>query len=562
MRPPNDTREREQFARRERRGARLRIVLETLALVLFMLLVLVVFRLSDREVQRILERQRAERYTLQLETPEMKGFNVEGEKVWDIQAETVTVDEAKDLVTFINTTANFYDEGEPSLTAKVGKLEYNRDSRNMEMSEGLEMRTADDVDVVTTRVIWYDYYQRFVFPEGAKLLTEDGNYVQTDYMQSDKNLDHIEAVGHVFLWVAKLEDQKLFERHDLVKQELKLEDFKRVTMTAEKLLYDRKKQIILATSRFHNRPFRVVGPDGKEVRISDYEPDPRQLFFKRKEVEVFANHIEVHVDSEWMKAIGNIKGTILPSEPKPNEDKALQVMRKERTWFTTEDVEYYWSDDYVRTFARTTIVQENRLAEADEAVYFGYYRQTGMPGTQRALFIEGGVRVWQKSGKWMFEENLLDAVKEEELKKILQEESDISCDRMVVFLNRNDFHAAGNVRAKQENRLVRADEVLYTDSEKKFVANGNAYFVDKENQEFYGQQILYYSDSEDIEVNGAGTVTVKIPPKYLEDIDQALKRIKGEKKEKPQDETPAEREAESPADSSNTGSAVVVTGGK
>jgi len=527
-----------------------------------MLLVLVVFRLSDREVQRILERQRAERYTLQLETPEMKGFNVEGEKVWDIQAETVTVDEAKDLVTFINTTANFYDEGEPSLTAKVGKLEYNRDSRNMEMSEGLEMRTADDVDVVTTRVIWYDYYQRFVFPEGAKLLTEDGNYVQTDYMQSDKNLDHIEAVGHVFLWVAKLEDQKLFERHDLVKQELKLEDFKRVTMTAEKLLYDRKKQIILATSRFHNRPFRVVGPDGKEVRISDYEPDPRQLFFKRKEVEVFANHIEVHVDSEWMKAIGNIKGTILPSEPKPNEDKALQVMRKERTWFTTEDVEYYWSDDYVRTFARTTIVQENRLAEADEAVYFGYYRQTGMPGTQRALFIEGGVRVWQKSGKWMFEENLLDAVKEEELKKILQEESDISCDRMVVFLNRNDFHAAGNVRAKQENRLVRADEVLYTDSEKKFVANGNAYFVDKENQEFYGQQILYYSDSEDIEVNGAGTVTVKIPPKYLEDIDQALKRIKGEKKEKPQDETPAEREAESPADSSNTGSAVVVTGGK
>jgi len=562
LRPPNDTREREQFARRERRGVRLRIVLETLALVLFMLLVLVVFRLSDREVQRILERQRAERYTLQLETPEMKGFNVEGEKVWDIQAETVTVDEAKDLVTFINTTANFYDEGEPSLTAKVGKLEYNRDSRNMEMSEGLEMRTADDVDVVTTRVIWYDYYQRFVFPEGAKLLTEDGNYVQTDYMQSDKNLDHIEAVGHVFLWVAKLEDQKLFERHDLVKQELKLEDFKRVTMTAEKLLYDRKKQIILATSRFHNRPFRVVGPDGKEVRISDYEPDPRQLFFKRKEVEVFANHIEVHVDSEWMKAIGNIKGTILPSEPKPNEDKALQVMRKERTWFTTEDVEYYWSDDYVRTFARTTIVQENRLAEADEAVYFGYYRQTGMPGTQRALFIEGGVRVWQKSGKWMFEENLLDAVKEEELKKILQEESDISCDRMVVFLNRNDFHAAGNVRAKQENRLVRADEVLYTDSEKKFVANGNAYFVDKENQEFYGQQILYYSDSEDIEVNGAGTVTVKIPPKYLEDIDQALKRIKGEKKEKPQDETPAEREAESPADSSNTGSAVVVTGGK
>jgi hypothetical protein len=547
---------------RERRAARVRTLLGFLAFALLLLLVGVVFKLSDREVQNILERQRAERYTLQLETPEMKGFNVEGEKVWDIQAESVTVDEARDLVTFVNTTANFYDKGEPSLTAKVGKLEYHRGSRNMEMSDGLQMRTADDVDVVTTRVIWYDYYQRFVFPEGAKLLTEEGNYIQTDYMQSDKKLDHIEAVGHVFLWVQKLEDQKLFEKHDLVKQELKLEDFKRVTMTAEKLLYDRKGQIILATSRFHDKPFRVVAPDGKEVRIEDYEPDPRQLFFKRKEVEVFANHIEVHIDAEWVKAMGSVKGTILPSEPGAKDDKALKVMKRERTWFTTEDVEYYWKDDYVRTFAPTTIVQDGRLMEADKAVYFGYYRQTGMPGTQRALFIEGGVRMWQKSGKWMFDEGLLDAVKEQELKKIFQEESDISGDRMVVFLNRNDFHAAGNVRVKQENRRVRCDEVLYTDSEKKFIANGNAYFVDKENQEFYGQQIIYYSDAEDIEVNGAGTVTIKIPPKYLEDIDQALKRIKGEKNEKPREEPATGGSPETPESSAGRGRAVVVKSGK
>jgi len=563
VRLPNDLKERERYALRERRMERLRLALIIIAIVLSGVLVRYIFVQSNVEVKRILEQQRAERYTLQLETPKMKGFNVEGEVVWEIGAESVSIDESRNIVTFLETTATFYDDGEESLSASVGRLEYNRDTRNMELMEGIEMRTVDDVDVLTSRVVWLDYYQRFIFPEGAKLITHEGNYIKSDYMQSDKKLDHLEAVGHVFVWVGEMKDMTLIEKHELTREDVDLKEFKNVTIVAEKVLYDREKQIVLATSRFYAKPFRVMSPQGQEVKIEDYQPEPSQLFFKKKEVEIFANHLEVHIDDKWARAKGDIDGKILPSAEDPNEDKALRVMRRERTWFTTDDVEYYWGDDYVRTYAPTTVVQNERLAKAHEVTYFGKYRETGVPGTQRAMFVEGGIQVWQKSGEWMFEEELLEEVKEEELKKIFREQSDISASRMVVFLNRNDFHAAGGVTTRQENRTVRADEILYTDGDKKFIANGNAYFVDKEGQEFYGQQIIYFSEDEDIEVNGASTATIKIPDKYRDDVDRALSRIKGKKKSEAEDgEIPAEMEArdaeESEPPDESEGRAVVV----
>jgi hypothetical protein len=544
VRLPTDTKERERFARRERRMAHLRLALIIAAIVLSAVFVRYIFVQSNLEVKRILERQRAERYTLQLETPRMKGFNVEGEKVWDIAAESVSIDETRNIVTFLNTTATFYDEGEESLSASVGRLEYNRDTRNMELMENIEMRTVDDVDVLTTRVVWLDYYQRFIFPEGAKLVTHEGNYIKSDYMQSDKKLDHLEAVGHVFVWVGEMKDMTLIEKHELTREEVDLKEFKNVTIVAEKVLYDRKKQVVLATSRHYPRAFRVMSPGGREVKIEDYQPEASQLFFKKKEVEIFANHLEVHIDDKWARAKGNITGKILPSAGEPDEDKALRVMRRERTWFTTDDVEYYWGEDYVRTYAATTVVQNERLAKAGEVTYFGKYHESGVPGTQRAMFIEKGIELWQESGEWMFEEELLEEVKEEELKKIFREQSDVSAENMVVFLNRNDFHATGGVAARQENRTVRANEILYTDENKKFIANGNAYFVDKEGQEFYGQQIIYFSEAEDIEVNGASTATIKIPEKYRDDVDRALSRIKGERESEEEEQEEAAPEAE------------------
>ena len=532
----------------ERRRARQRLIYSLLGVIAFLIFVRVVMVQSSREVKDILDKQAAERSTLELRKPRMKGFGTEGQKVWEIESEHLSVDETSNLITFTNTTATFYDKGEESLKAKVGKLEYNRDTRNMELTEGIEMQTVDQIDVLTTRVVWLDYYQRFIFPDGAKLVTKEKNYLKSDYMQSDRKLDHLEAVGHVVVWVKEMKDEELIRKHELTRGEVKLEEFKDVTISAEKVIFDREKQIVVATSRLYGKPFRVMSPEGTEILVEKYQKKVEPVFFKKKEVEVFTNHLEMHLDQKYASAKGNIRGLIYPSRGGANDDKALQVMRKERTWFKTEEADYYWGDDYVRTFAPTTVVQNERLAKAESITYFGKYTETGEPGFQRAMFIEGGVQVWQRSGQWMFDNKLLEEVKEKELRKILAEEADLTSDKMVAMLNRADFHAQGNVEAIQKNRRVRADEILYADSDKKFIANGNAHFIDKEAQEFYGQQIIYFSNSEDIEVNGSGTATIKIPEKYRKDIDRALERVKGKKPlQEPEEAKPAAKQSGRPA---------------
>jgi lipopolysaccharide assembly outer membrane protein LptD (OstA) len=521
---------RERYARNERKRERTRLITALISTAVFILTVGIIFRMSDREVKQILDSQKLGRATLELRKPVMKGFNTEGQKVWEIQSEHLSVDDTTNEITFTNTVATFFDKGEESLKATVGKLVYNRDTRNMELTEGIKMVTADKIDVLTKRVIWLDYYQRFIFPEGAKLVTEEKNYLKADYLQSDRKLDHLEAVGHVAIWIKAMKDDTLIRKRELAKGEVKLSELKDIEINAEKVVYDREQQIIVATSRLYNKPFRVNAPDGTEIKVDKYQKKVEPVFFKKKEIEVFANHLEVHLDDKYANAKGNIRGIIYPSAGAKNDDKALKVLRKERTWFKTDDMDYYWGDDYVRTYSPTTVVQNNRLARAEDLTYFGKYTESGVPGTQRAMFIEGGVHVWEHDGKWIFDNKLLEEVKEKELRKIMQEEADIKADRMVAMLNRADFHAQGDVEVVQKNRRMRADEILYTDKDKKFIANGNAHFVDKEKQEFYGQQIIYYSNNEDIEVNGSGTATLKIPKKYREDIDRALERIKGKKR--------------------------------
>ncbi len=516
-----------EYERRTRIRLILSFVLGILALVI---LVKFVFEKSQEEINRIIEEQKAARIGLQLDKPQMNGYNTEGELVWRIKAESVEVDEDKDLVTFKGVNAEFYDEGEKAIEVSVDNLIYDRKSRNMEMFGGIDLVTADGLIVDTTKVRWLDFYQRFIFDQGAKIVTKEGNIIKADYIQSNRTLDQMEGVGHVEIYIKEFTDEELIKKHELTEEKVQLEEFKDVIITAEKAIYDRQGQVVVGTSRLYEKPFVITAPDGRPIDVSKFQPEPTPVYFKKKELEIVAYHVEAHIKKKWVTASGNIRGRILPSQPRANEDPALKYMRRQYTYFQSGDLEYFWGEDYARTLSETIVVQKGRVARGGRITYYGKYREPGRPGLQKALFIEGGVSLWQKSGKWMFEENLLEGVKEEELQKILQKEVDISAQRIVVFLNRNDLHAAGMVIARQKDREVKADEVLYYDSEKKFIANGNAYFRDKDGQEFYGDQIIYYSDREDIEVNGQSAARIRIPDKYFKDLDEAIARIKGEKK--------------------------------
>ena len=106
MESPNG---RERFARMERRRARTRLITALVCTAAFIVLVRVIFFFSDREVKVILDRQKLGRATLELRKPQMKGFNTEGQKVWEIESEHLSLDESTNEITFNKTTATFFD---------------------------------------------------------------------------------------------------------------------------------------------------------------------------------------------------------------------------------------------------------------------------------------------------------------------------------------------------------------------------------------------------------------------------------------------------------------------
>ena len=514
------------------RKARFRLLLAfLLALLVIFGIVQLVFRLSEKEIQKIIEEQKGARLALELEKPRLRGFSPDGELVWNITAESLSVDEEKRIVTFGSTTAEFFDKGELAMTIRVGTLVYDQNSRNMEMYGDIDLKTAEEITVETSKIRWLDFYRKFIFEEGAKIITKEGNVISANYIQSNRTLDQMEGVGNVRVFIKEFKEEELIRKHELTQEKVQLEEFKDITITAEKAIYDRKREIVVGSSRLYEKPFRITTPDGKEVDVAKYQKKPSPVFFKKKELEVYANHVEAHIRDKWVTAVGDVRGKILPSKPAGREDPALKVMRKMTTYFQTEEVEYFWGEDYVRALSPTTVAQRGRFAKGGQLTYYGNYVEPGKQEKQKALFIEGGATLWQKSGEWMFKENLLEGIKEEELQKVMKAEVKVSAEKIVVFLNRNDLHAVGFVTAKQKDREARAHEIIYYDSDKRFVANGDAYYRDKDGQEFFGDQIIYYTEKEDIEVNGSSAATIKIPEKYRKDLDKAISRIKGEKTE-------------------------------
>jgi len=528
------------------RKVRFRLLLSfLLGLLVILGIVQLVFRLSDREIQRIIEEQKEARLALELEKPRLRGFSPEGELVWNISAEGLSVDEEKHIVTFNSTTAEFFDKGELAMTIRVGTLVYDQNSRNMEMYGNIDLKTAEGITVETSKIRWLDSYRKFIFEEGAKIITKEGNVISANYIQSNRTLDQMEGVGNVRVFIKEFKEEELIRKHELTEEKVQLEEFKNITITAEKAIYDRQREIVVGSSRLYEKPFRITTPDGKEVDVAKYQKKPTPVFFKKKELEVYANHVEAHIKDKWVTAVGNVRGKILPSKPGPREDPALKVMRKMTTYFQTEEVEYFWGEDYVRTLSPATVAQRGRFAKGGRLTYYGNYVEPGKQEKQKALFIEGGASLWQKSGEWMFKENLLEGIKEEELQKVMKAEVKLSAEKIVVFLNRNDLHAVGFVTAKQKDREARAHEIIYYDSDKRFVANGDAFYRDKDGQEFFGDQIIYYTEKEDIEVNGSSAATVKIPEKYRKDLDKAISRIKGEKAEESSEKAQEQRKLES-----------------
>ncbi len=480
------------------------------------------------------------RTAVSLTQPKMVGWNKQGEKVWEITAEEVSVTPRQDRVIFKNADAVFYDKGKENLFIKAGTIEYERYSQNLFLKDGLNIKTREGMKVETPYAEYIHFAAKFVLPQGVKVITKDGNTVSASYMQGDKNLRLLEFVGNVKAEIPELKETEFIKERELTDEEIRLKEFKKVKLSAGIVIYDKERDHIVATGALpYFNPFLVINPrNNRVVSPFDFDQPAGQLVLRKEVNTIKADRIDANLRIKWVKATGNITFTIDPTKPKEGDDPALREVRQERTVIHAGDIEYYWDDDFAKTFSRTSVDQVNKHAEANFITYQGK--------KQKMVFLEGDIYIEQTEGEWIRRGNLVD-LENEDVEELIYQPTRVWGDKAVIFLETNDFTAKGRVKVEQRDKVAWAEAIQYKDGDKKFIAEGNCRYMNVKGEKFFGDQIIFYSDRDWVEINGRSYALVKLPEKYTKDLDKIKQKIKGEAEEEEAEAGEGAR-AEAPAE--------------
>ena len=481
---------------------------------------------SAAEVDKVKNRPDPEYYMVVDQPVGMTVINEDGEVSMRITGQEVRLSKDQKTAEFIGAEATYYESGEMSLEISAGQIDYDTDTEDFLLTDGLEIRTRDGMTVSAAAVEWRRnkgsraalpghaaHAPSFRFKEGVEVVSRDGNTLASNYMQADRELQYMEFVGDVGGKIVKLEDTEFIEDRELTDvEQLKLEDFETLSFEAEQVIYDKRNEVVLATSRFYDRSFEILDMDGQPVDVELYQSEPRQVTFSKKEITIKSDHLEAHLAKQWAECFGDINMVIPPAEPKEGDDRALQTMKRFTTKIATSDVEYFWGRDYILTHGRTRVEQDDRLALADAIAYWG---------DEKMVFLEGDVAMVQGSGDWMIEDELI-SVDNHDMERAVRAYSEMTAERTVMYLNNNDFVASGGVMLRQDEKETAADMIVYQDEIKRITAQGNIKFRDKDGQMLLCKSLVFHNDSDFMEVSGGASAVLRLPAKFANDINRTL----------------------------------------
>jgi hypothetical protein len=491
-----------------------------------------IWQRSAAEVEKVKNRPTSEYYMVVDKPVGMTVINEAGEVSMRISGQEVRLSKDQKKAEFVGAEATYYEHGDMSLTISAGKIDYDTQTEDFLLTDGLEINTRDGMQAKAPSVEWRRnkvaasalpgyaaHAPSFRFKEGVEVISRDGNTLKSNYMQADRELMYMEFVGDVEGKLAKLQDTQFIQDRDLTDVgQLKLQDFEALSFAGEQVIYDKRSEVVLATSRFYDRTFQVIDMDGQPVDVAKYQTEPRQVTFTKKEITIRADHLEAHLAKQWAECYGDINMVVPPAESKPGDDKSLQTMKRFTTRIATGDVEYFWGRDYIMTHGRTRVEQDDRLALADNITYWG---------DERLVFLDGQVTMVQGSGDWMIDDELV-SVENHDMARAVRSYSEMTADRAVMYLNNNDFIASGSVMLRQDERETAADTIVYQDEIKRISCQGNIKFRDKDGQMLLCDSLVFHNNSDFLEVKGGASAVLRIPAKFANDINRTLANAREE----------------------------------
>jgi len=494
-----------------------------------------VFSRSNDEINAVLDRPDSPWYLI-VDADEdvvMRVVDDTGEMSMELTGEEVRLSTDQKSAVFVGANAVYYEDGKESMRMTAGQIDYDMDSEDFLLSGGLHIETSDGMIVDAQEVVWRRAKNRtggqgakvpsFSFPLGVTVANYDKETgqqqfaVEAQYLQADKELMYMEFVGRVVGEINSLKDAEFIADREITdSEELNFEDFEKLAFQAEQMIYDKKNQVVLATSRMYDRRFRILDLDGQEVRIEDRMEEEWPVTFSKEEIRIRCAHLEAHIEKQWAACVGNVDMLIPPAEPEEGDDKALQVVKKSETKIATGELEYWWGKDHVICHQNTRVEQDDRLALADGITYWG---------EKKMVLLDGDITVVQGSGTWLVENELIE-VGDHDMERAVKSYTELYADRAAIYLDNNDFVASGNVRTRSDERETAADTIVYQDDIKRITAKGNVKFRDRDDQTLLCGGLVFHNEHDYMEISGGASATIRLPAKYANDINQVLAEMR------------------------------------
>lgn len=144
----------------------------------------------------------AEAPFLKIEGTRLSGTDPEGRRVWDLRAETLSVDRGQQRIVMTAVTGQFYQDGRSQLTFTAPRARFAIASRDVELSGGVVARTPDG-RTLRAATVHYSGGQRTLTATGDVVLTQTGLSIRADALRTDPALEQPRFSGNIVVRVTE-----------------------------------------------------------------------------------------------------------------------------------------------------------------------------------------------------------------------------------------------------------------------------------------------------------------------------------------------------------------------
>ncbi len=123
---------------------------------------------------------------------------VNGKLLWECFAETMTVNQDTQAVTMENVKGTFYREDGTKIELIAPKAAYDQEARNIELEDGVEAKSNDELKFKTDKVIW-DGNQGILTCIGNVNIEKPGLRATSDKAESKDAFTNFKLIGNAHI---------------------------------------------------------------------------------------------------------------------------------------------------------------------------------------------------------------------------------------------------------------------------------------------------------------------------------------------------------------------------